>query len=135
MAVSKIQTTSETSATAPGGNELNALRDALQQRVKLTSLRATARELGMSPTGLRGFIDGTEPYVKTLRRARVWLAERVQSEGDQDLADARAIEVLVSPLATDRRDHGRAWLTKAVAWLREGHAMPALEVKSRTTSE
>ncbi len=130
MTVEKRRVNLATRGRQEGMDELNVLRNALRQRVELTSLRATARELGMSPTGLHGFIEGTEPYVKTLRRARVWLAERVQGEGDQDLADARAIEILVSPLAPDRRDYGREWLAQAVARLREGHAVPALEVES-----
>ncbi len=41
-----------------GLDEVNVLRNALQQRGDLTRLRATAHKLGMNPIGLRGFIEG-----------------------------------------------------------------------------
>ena len=46
--------------------------EAARLMVHETSLRATAREIGMSPTGLRGLLDGTEPYGRTRERLRAW---------------------------------------------------------------
>jgi len=54
--------------------EFRHIREALREAVERISLRGVARELGMSPTGLRGLIDGAVPYVKTQRKVRVWLA-------------------------------------------------------------
>lgn len=48
------------------------LRRAAAARVDATSLRGAAREIGMSPTGLRKFLDGTTPHAVTLRRLRTW---------------------------------------------------------------
>jgi transcriptional regulator with XRE-family HTH domain len=48
------------------------LREAAAARVENTSLRAVAREIGMSPTGLTKFLRGTVPYSPTLRRLRKW---------------------------------------------------------------
>jgi hypothetical protein len=48
------------------------LREVAAARVEATSLRRVAREIGMSPTGLRKFLDGTDPYAPTLHRLRVW---------------------------------------------------------------
>ena len=48
------------------------IREAVQARVAATSLRKVAREVGMSPTGLKKFIDGTDPYSATVHRLRVW---------------------------------------------------------------
>ena len=48
------------------------LRGMLAERVEATSLRRVAREVGMSPTGLKKFLLGTAPYSPTLRRLRKW---------------------------------------------------------------
>jgi hypothetical protein len=54
--------------------EFRQIREALREAVERTSLRGVARELSMSPTGLRGLIDGAAPYVKTQQKVRIWLA-------------------------------------------------------------
>ncbi|MFL5540647.1 MAG: hypothetical protein ACJ8J0_16775 [Longimicrobiaceae bacterium] len=33
----------------------------------------------MSPTGLRGFIDGADPYVKTTRKLTEWYVREIQN--------------------------------------------------------
>ncbi|HEX6751703.1 MAG TPA: hypothetical protein VF092_30700 [Longimicrobium sp.] len=48
------------------------LREMAANRVENTSLRGVAREIGMSPTGLKKFLMGTAPYSPTLRRLRKW---------------------------------------------------------------
>lgn len=48
------------------------LREAAAARVENTSLRGVAREVGMSPTGLKKFLNGTAPYSLTVRRLRRW---------------------------------------------------------------
>src|SRR6202008_3721345 len=48
------------------------LRAAAAARVGQTSLRGVAREIGMSPTGLKKFLFGTAPYSPTVRRLRKW---------------------------------------------------------------
>lgn len=54
-----------------------ALRDAVRARIQATSLRRTAREVGLSPSGLQGFLDGAHSYGPTLDRLREWYV-RVQ---------------------------------------------------------
>ena len=49
-------------------------RSALRQYIGENSLRTAAREVGMSPTGLSKFMDGTEPYVPTVSKLRAWYA-------------------------------------------------------------
>jgi hypothetical protein len=51
---------------------VETLREASRTFVDATSLRQAARDIGMSPTGLRGFLDGAAPYVKTERKLRAW---------------------------------------------------------------
>jgi transcriptional regulator with XRE-family HTH domain len=55
-----------------------ALRNAAALEVEATSLRSVAREIGMSPTGLKKFLNGTMPYAPTLRRLRRWHEERLE---------------------------------------------------------
>ena len=52
------------------------LRTAAQRRAGETSLRSTAAEIGMSYTGLRGFLKGGKPHPETLRRLVAWYAGR-----------------------------------------------------------
>ena len=58
---------------------IEALRQAARLYVDATSLRNAAREIGMSPTGLRGFIDGADPYLKTKRRLTEWYVRELES--------------------------------------------------------
>jgi hypothetical protein len=76
------------------------LRTAVIERVERTSLRSAAREIGMSPTGLRKFLDGNMPYTKTLHRLRKWyLQHAADSRYDITEEDAfAALRVLVHDL-------------------------------------
>lgn len=48
------------------------LREAARLRVAATSLRRTADEIGLSPTGLQGFLSGSEPYAPTIQKLCEW---------------------------------------------------------------
>jgi hypothetical protein len=90
-------------AVAPpdSGAPLRALRDAAQAQVDATSLRQAASDIGMSPTGLRGFLDGAEPYLKTERKLRAWFTRRRRQGSPEtvthDVAQA-AVTVLLEHL-------------------------------------
>ena len=58
--------------TQPREASIEHLRSAAAARVEHTALRGVAREIGMSPTGLKKFLLGTAPYSPTLRRLRKW---------------------------------------------------------------
>ena len=80
---------------------ISHIREAAAARVLATSLRRVAREIGMSPTGLRKFLDGTEPYSPTVHRLRVWYV-RFAALSDAAIAreDAEAaLAVLTHDLA------------------------------------
>lgn len=81
------------------------LRNAAIARVENTSLRRVAREIGMSPTGLKKFLQGTAPYSPTLHRLRNWyIRSRADEEGHVDMADASAaLSVLLHDLAPGAR--------------------------------
>ena len=81
------------------------LRETAAARVENTSLRSVAREIGMSPTGLKKFLMGTAPYSPTLRRLRHWFLQHGASQtGELNAEEASAaLTVLVHDLAPDAR--------------------------------
>lgn len=52
--------------------DLERFRIALESEIERTTLRAVARKLGMSPTGLTKFLNGGNPYGPTVARLRKW---------------------------------------------------------------
>lgn len=52
--------------------EIAAFRAAAQQLTDDTSLRQAAQEIGLSWSGLRTFLAGTNPYGPTLKKLREW---------------------------------------------------------------
>ena len=80
---------------------VETLREASRTYVDATSLRQAARDIGMSPTGLRGFLDGAAPYVKTERKLRAWYL-REANRGVQAVspeAASNALKLLVGHFA------------------------------------
>jgi transcriptional regulator with XRE-family HTH domain len=73
--------------------------------VENTSLRSVAREIGMSPTGLKKFLQGTAPYSPTVRRLRNWYVQYAAVQaGEVHTQDATAaLAVLVHDLSPDPR--------------------------------
>ena len=57
------------------GVTVEVLRDAARIRVGDTSLRATAREIGISHPALLDFLNGSSPYASTLVKLREWHAK------------------------------------------------------------
>ncbi|HEX8831800.1 MAG TPA: hypothetical protein VF705_11570, partial [Longimicrobium sp.] len=54
------------------GVRVEAIREAARLATEASSLRAVARAVGMSPMGLRHFLDGRRPYTVTLRKLTMW---------------------------------------------------------------
>ena len=57
--------------------DLEHARDVVAEAVEQGSLRGIAREIGMSPTGLKKLLAGTDPYGPTLRKLVPWYERRV----------------------------------------------------------
>ncbi|HEX2080021.1 MAG TPA: hypothetical protein VHG08_20045 [Longimicrobium sp.] len=76
------------------------LRAAVAERVERTSLRSAAREIGMSPTGLKKFLDGNMPYTKTIHRLRAWYVHHAADRQEETSGEAAfsAFGVLVHDL-------------------------------------
>ncbi|HEX2203403.1 MAG TPA: hypothetical protein VHG91_08895 [Longimicrobium sp.] len=81
------------------GASLDALRHAAAEAEQASSLRAVAREIGMSPTGLRNFLDGQTPYPSTRRKLNLWyaryrLSRRVYEEDEVSAGLALLLEAI-----------------------------------------
>lgn len=61
--------------------DLEGIRNAVGLEVSSSSLRETARRVGLSPSGLGGFLNGKPPRPETLRKLAVWYAEREWKAG------------------------------------------------------
>lgn len=105
---------------------MRLLRSAVVDSIRRSTLREVAQHVGMSPNGLRGFVDGAMPYERSLRRLTQWYFRR---EGaDMTMHAARsAIDVLVRGLAPTEA----AKATEAIVHLlldaygNGGNALPA----------
>lgn len=69
------------------------------------SLRGVAREVGMSPSGLQKFVDGSVPYLTTRRKLEQWFVrEAARGEGEVESGVAlAAVALLVRDLPSARR--------------------------------
>ncbi len=80
------------------GVPIPVLREALRQRVKESSLRAAAKEVGMSYKGVDNFLAGaTDPYPSTVRKLTEWYLRRAAASEEEPAAEtvAAALELIV----------------------------------------
>jgi len=100
---------------------VDRLRESVAIRVHATSLRAVARQVGMSPSGLEKFIAGGMPYSATRRKLVEWWYREGTHPHMQLSADAVAVALgtLVGDLPPDRRERT---LRELVETLRELYA-------------
>ena len=93
-------------ASPKDGASVETLREAARLYVDATSLRHAARDIGMSPTGLRGFIDGADPYVKTTRKLTEWYVREIQNRNAELSSESAsaALSLLVKHHPPSQRD-------------------------------
>ena len=93
-------------ASPRDGASIETLREAARLYVDATSLRHAAREIGMSPTGLRGFIDGADPYVKTTRKLTEWYVREIQNRNAELSAESAgaALSLLIKHFPPAQRE-------------------------------
>ena len=104
-------------------DELERLRISVETAVERSSLRAVAEAVGMSPSGLTKFLDGAQPYGKTVERLRRWHLERTE-KGDGISAPLR--KLLETLPEADREDALSELLDAArEVYRRRGQAPPA----------
>lgn len=79
------------------------LREAAARAVDATSLRKVATAIEMSPTGLRSFLDGGDPYSGTRRKLDLWYVRETAREwGASDDTAAAAISILLQRIPDER---------------------------------
>ena len=100
----------------PRSATVRHLRESAAARVENTSLRSVAREVGMSPTGLKKFLQGTAPYSPTLRRLRNWYVTYAAVQTGEVLTQdaTAAIAVLVHDLSPAPRRNAAACVLDCV---------------------
>jgi hypothetical protein len=115
------------------------VREVAAAHVENTSLRGVAREIGMSPMGLRNFIRGTDPYSPTLRRLRNWYVRHAAARpANVQLEDATAaLSVLVHDLDTAPRRRAALTVLDAVdlGYEESGVVKPSWITELRTRYE
>jgi len=90
------------------------LRDGLAREAARLSLRRVAREVGMSPNGLRGFLQGAFPRSVTRIRLERWLA--VQGKGNRPPNVGQFVRLL-NELSVDLSPEHTLGLGRALAGL------------------
>ena len=117
-----------------GRVSITTLRRAVEGSVSATSLRQVAREVGMSPSGLRKFLSSASPYSATRRKLERWYVRRGSAPDVHsalaalevlvlDLPPAeriRAIEQIVDGLERSRTGKLPGWIKQLRSQLREG---------------
>ncbi|HEX9939435.1 MAG TPA: hypothetical protein VGB15_19995 [Longimicrobium sp.] len=109
------------------GVRLEAIREAARLATEATSLRAVARAVGMSPMGLRHFLDGRRPYTATLRRLTVWYVAHGLQAGAGEPVIRAAMSLMLEGLPAHGREAGEQALLAVVEQMhrRAGTQPPA----------
>jgi AcrR family transcriptional regulator len=88
---------------------VEAIRQAARLAVEATSLRSVARAVGMSPMGLKHFLEGRRPYSATLRKLNVWyVAHALEQQGFSEDAARAALALLLDGIPETGRDAAAA---------------------------
>lgn len=96
------------------------IRKAVATRADETSLRAVAREIGVSHDGLRKFLQGARPQARTEIKLQRWFeAQRAHLPAASFLSPADALEVLLQEIPTENRDRARSMALEFLAGLKQ----------------
>lgn len=99
------------------------LRSLVHQAVGATSLRAVARDVGLSPTGLKKFLAGAAPYSTTRRKLEAW--EERHTAGGREREIGAALDVLLIRVPPAKRPEADRTIRELVAMLERQAAVPA----------
>lgn len=98
---------------------VEAIREAARLAVEATSLRSVARAVRLSPTGLKNFLNGREPYSATRRKLNAWFVQHAEQRPEYAEPAARAsLAVLTEGIPAPGRGAVAARILEVV---REGH--------------
>jgi hypothetical protein len=92
------------------------LRVAVADQVANRSLRAVAREIGMSAPGLRSFLEGGEPFEATRKKLLRWYLalDRLPSKEPSAELAAEALSALLAHLRVTKRAEVRAGVIRLI---------------------
>ncbi|HEX2094230.1 MAG TPA: hypothetical protein VHG28_17635 [Longimicrobiaceae bacterium] len=84
---------------------LDELRQVILARLATMSLRGVARDVGMSPSGLQKFVDGSIPYLPTRQKLERWYVRESARSGGEMSAEVAlaALYLLLNDLPPGRR--------------------------------
>ena len=109
------------------GVRVEVIREAARLAVDATSLRAVARAVGVSPMGLKNFIDGRNPYRATLRKLTIWyVGHGTEGELSEDVVRA-AMSLMLRGLPASSAQAGTDTLLRAVEEMYHRAGMPPPE--------
>jgi hypothetical protein len=94
---------------------LTRVRELADKRVSASSLRAVAEDIGMSFSGLRKFLAGSDPHPGTVKKLTAWYVRSRVSGPPQPKPSARperaeidaAIQLLIEFARADEREEVR----------------------------
>jgi hypothetical protein len=95
---------------------LERLRETVAVRVQATSLRAVARQVGMSPSGLEKFLGGSTPYARSRQKLHDWwLREGARPRSDLTTEGVEvAMGALLRDLPPEHRDAAMRRLVRSL---------------------
>lgn len=99
---------------------IERVRENVAIRVQATSLRAVARQVGMSPTGLEKFLAGGMPYTRSRQKLQDWW----EREGSRPVSDitAEGVEIAIGALVRGLPPEHRApTVSRLVGDLRDAY--------------
>jgi hypothetical protein len=103
------------------------LRKAIARAVEASSTRAVADAVGISHSGIRKFVAGSDPHAGTVRKLSAWYVRHAAGTGPVDATTAgAAIALLVSGLPEGEAEAVQAGLLDLLrdAYLRSGAEPP-----------
>lgn len=104
-------------ATSSAAPTEAGLRQALRDEVELRELRPVSRLVGMSPAGLKKFLDGARPYGATRRRLERWYVLHGPGRQPGGLTGGTAftiLRVLLQDVSPGRHRHTMEQLVKSL---------------------
>jgi hypothetical protein len=93
---------------------LEAVRNHLIAANETHSLRALAGTVGVGPSTLHGFMEGTDPHPRIRRKLLDWYADQIGAAPDRVQG---ALDVLLEGMPEDEMEGARTDLRRAVAEL------------------
>lgn len=108
----------------PPPTNLERVRDTVALHVQATTLRAVARTIGVSPSGLDKFLSGGTPYAKSRKKLYDWW-DRERGTIPSQLTSptvSRAVRALILELPPEVRDAALDDLVETLRSVYERHS-------------